>query len=165
MTNLVTPDNLGPEFEASLIALDKISLKIGTGLARQVDGTIVAVMPTVATATMYSEEYFGQSTNGTTSPAGNNRNITMTRTAGGRWTVAFATAHPDGVNYHVSLTAEEQSNLRDTPDMTIVQGSKTANGFSIQITTGDNGGTADSYIDTPFTVSIAAPVTVVTGVS
>ena len=107
---------------------------------------------------LYAEEYFASSANGTTQ--GSTRNATMTRTGVGLWNVALSPAHPDGVDYHVSLTAEEQSANRDTPDITIVQGTKTASGFSLQITTGDNGGAADVYIDTPFTLSIDAPLDV-----
>ena len=60
----------------------------------------------------------------------------------------------------MSFTAEEQQENRDTPDITIVQGSKTATSFMVQITTGDNGGVADVHIDTPFTLAIDAPVSV-----
>lgn len=111
------------------------------------------------TRTIYSEEYFAAS-NGSTMIG--SRNVTMTRTGVGRWDVTITPAHPHGVNYHVSFEAEEQSANRDAPDITIVQGSKTASSFSIQITTGDNGGTADVYIDTPFTLAIDAPVDVIT---
>jgi len=129
------------------------------------DAPAAAPAPLVTTSTVYSEEYFARTANGTTSPAANNRQMTMTRTALGQWDVVLNPAHPDGVNYHASFTAEEQSANRDTPDITIVQGSQTANGFSLQITTGDNGGAVDSYVDTPFTIGIDAPVQVVTGVA
>ena len=117
----------------------------------------------VSTKDVYVEEYFARSEDGQTQSG--NRNATITRTALGRWDVVLATAHPDGVNYHPSLTTEEQSANRDMPDISVVQGSVTANGFSIQITTGDNGGTADGYVDTPWSLGIDSPCTVVTGVS
>ena len=129
------------------------------------DAPTAAPAPLVTTSTVYSEEYFARTADGTTSPAANNRQMTMTRTALGQWDVVLNPAHPDGVDYHASITAEEQSANRDTPDITIVQGSQTANGFSLQITTGDNGGAVDSYVDTPFTIGIDAPVQVVTGVA
>jgi hypothetical protein len=111
-----------------------------------------------ATVTIYHENYFGYSTNGTTQATA--RNMTMTRTSTGQWNVVFATAHPDGARYHPSVTAEEQSNIRDTPLITVVQGSQTANGFRLQIVTGDNGGSADGYVDTPFSVGVCAPISV-----
>lgn len=115
----------------------------------------------VSTATIYSEEFFAKTVNGTTQSG--SRNLKITRTAVGQWSAVLNPAHPDGVDYHPSFTAEEQSANRDTPDITIVQGSQTANGFSFQITTGDNGATADVYVDTPFTIGINAPVSVITG--
>ena len=118
------------------------------------------ITPTLETtsATVYSEEYYASSINGTTQAGG--RAVSMTRTGVGQWDVVLGTAHPDDLEYHVSFTAEEQGVNRDTPDITIVQGSKTATSFMVQITTGDNGGVADVHIDTPFTLAIDAPVNV-----
>lgn len=110
---------------------------------------------------IWSEEYFASSVNGTTQSA--NRNLTIVRTAVGQWSATLNGDHESGTNYHVSFTAEEQSANRDTPDITIVQGSKTNSSFDFQITTGDNGASADGYVDTPFTVGINCPVTVLTG--
>ena len=42
MSSLVTPGNLGPEFDIGNIQAGKIRLKLGAGLAIQPDGTIVA---------------------------------------------------------------------------------------------------------------------------
>ena len=117
----------------------------------------------VTTQDIYVEEYMAKTTDSQVSSA--TRNTTLTRTALGRWDVTFTNPHPDGVEYHPTITAEEQSANRDTPDITVVQGTITANGFSIQITTGDNGGGADVYVDTPFSLGVSAPVTVVTGVT
>ena len=115
---------------------------------------------TTSKRTVYSEEYYAATADGLIQSG--SRNVTMTRTAVGQWDVVMASAHPDGIDYHVSFEAEEQSTNRDAPDLTIVQGSKTASTFMVQVTTGDNGGTADVYIDTPFTLAIDAPVEVVT---
>lgn len=112
-----------------------------------------------ASATIRSEEYFAASADGAAQSA--NRQLTLSRSAVGQWRAVLSPAHPDGIDYHVSFTAEEQGSNRDTPDLTIVQGSKTASGFDFQITTGDNGGVADVYIDTPFTIGIDAPVSVI----
>jgi len=166
--NVVTVPNLGNEFDLGVQEASKITLKLGDNLSKAADGTINASISgsgalSTSSSQIYVEQYFGKSQNGTTQSS--SRNLTMTRTAVGRWTIAFSTAHPDGINYHASITAEEQGNLRDTPDITVVQGSPTANGFNIQITTGDNGGGADAYVDTPFTISIASPISVITSVT
>lgn len=143
----------------------QITLSGGGGTVNILHNHPTPVTPTLnkTTRVIYSEEYFARSLNGLTQLAA--RNATITRTAAGQWTVALATAHPDGVNYHVSLTAEEQSANRDTPDITVVQGTQTATGFQIQITTGDNGTSADAYIDTPWSFGIDAPVTVLEDVT
>lgn len=107
---------------------------------------------------VYHEEYFASSENGTTQ--GGARNMSITRNSTGFWTAILNTPHADGVNYHVSLTAEEQANFRDGMDIHVVQGTKTANGFDFMITAGDNGARADGYVDTPFTLSINAPITI-----
>lgn len=111
--------------------------------------------------TVWSEEYFA-STDGTVQTA--DRQVTMTRTGGGQWTVTLNPPHPSGTDYHVSFVAEEQSVVRDTPDVTIVQGTKTTSGFEFQITTGDNGGNSDTYVDTPVSIGIDAPVEIITAV-
>ena len=126
--------------------------------------------PTVApvtstTSTIYSEQYFGITSDGLTSNAANNRLMNMTRTEVGKWDIVINPPHPNGVNYHPSITAEEEDANKDVPDITVIQGSQTANGFSINITTGDNGAASDTLVDAPFTVGISAPVTVITGVS
>ena len=118
---------------------------------------------TTTTKTIRSEEYFASSVDGLAQAT--NRQIAVSRSAVGQWSAVLSPAHPDGVDYHVSFVAEEQSANRDTPDITIVQGTKTANGFDFQITTGDNGGVADVYIDTPFTIGIDSPVDVIVSAS
>lgn len=134
---------------------------IGAGL-QVVAGELRAIVG-ATTQTIYQDAYFGRSANGTTSSS--TRGLTLTRTAVGRWTVVFTTAHPDGAEYNPSFTAEEQAANRDTPYITVVQGTQNAGGFQLQIVTGDNGATADAYVDTPFSLSVSSPITVVTGVS
>lgn len=119
-------------------------------------GLLATIVP------IYHENYAAGTADGLTQSW--NRNLFLTRTAVGQWNVTLLGAHPDGANYHVTITAEEQAGDRDTPDITIVQGTKTAAGFQIQITTGDNGGGADAYVDTPFTIGISSPRNVVTSV-
>lgn len=113
-----------------------------------------------STQKVWVEEYYASSNDGLSQSS--SRNMKIARSDVGQWEAGFSPAHPEGIEYHVSFTAEEQSNLRDTPDITIVQGSKSSSGFKFQITTGDNGGTEDVYIDTPFTIGIDSPVEVVT---
>lgn len=162
---VVTGPNLGDEFDQGNIAPNEIRIKTGAGLVRAADGTISATGAgtlAVTTQEIYHEFAAGGSTNGL--QAGSwGRNATLTRTGAGRWTVALTTPHPDGNEYNISATTEEQSNLRDTPDITVVQGSKTANGFQFQITTGDNGGGADTLVDSSFSFGVAYPLTVLTG--
>ena len=109
--------------------------------------------------TIYVEEFAGGSSDGQQSGAWV-RNATVSRTAGGRWTVTFATPHPDGVNYNPSFSWEESGTARDNPKIGIVQGTKTANGFNVMITVDDNGGTADPYSDQPWSFGVTAPITV-----
>lgn len=120
------------------------------------DGDLVEIAP----VQVYVETFAGGSDDGTTQ--GWTRNSTVVRTVAGRWTVTFATPHPDGTDYHVTATAEESAADRDTPDITMVQGSKSSTGFQIQITTGDNGPGADVLVDSPWTFGVCAPVAVPT---
>lgn len=145
----ITIENCSTPYKSCPIEIECEEL-LACGFATQITNT---------SRVIYSEEYFVY-TNGTATTG--SRNITATRTGAGSWTITLSPAHPDGTNYHISTTTEEEGNLRDTPDITVVQGTKTATGFNIQITTGDNGGTADVLVDAPFTIGIDAPVTVIT---
>jgi hypothetical protein len=131
-------------------------------MARNKTSFTPAAALTSTTVEIYSEEYFAKTLNGTTQSS--SRNMTITRTAVGRWTVSLAIAHPEGINYHPSVQVEEQSANRDGIFAHIVQGSLTATGFNLELYTGDNGGTEDVYVDTPFTIGIDSPVTVIANV-
>lgn len=93
------------------------------------------------------------------------RNCTITNTALGRYTITFASAHPDGENYEVVYGCEEPSNTRDVPKASTVAGSRTANGFEIQVTVDDNGGSADSYSNDTFSFAVKTTITIVESVS
>lgn len=117
----------------------------------------------VTSATVRTVAFDGRSADGVVETYA--RDATMTRTGVGLWQVRFAAPHPDGANYAPWLTSEEQGTLRDTPDVTIVQGTQNANGFDVQINTGDNGATADILVDAPWSWGVAAPTSVVTNVT
>ncbi len=121
----------------------------------------VALTDLLVSKQVYVGTYAARSANGATQSF--SRDATITRTAQGRWRVVFAADHPDGVDYHPSLSVEEQADNRDGVDIQIVQGSQTENGFEVMLTTGDNGGSADTYVDAPWSFEVTAPVTVVTG--
>lgn len=110
--------------------------------------------------TIYSQEYFSKSSDGLVEIATGSRNLQMVRTNVGRWTITLTTPHPDGAIYHPIFSVEEQSNLLDTPFITVVQGSITSTSFDIQITADVNTGTTDAYVDTPFMISINSPTQV-----
>ena len=113
---------------------------------------------------IYSEEYFARSANGTTQSSA--RNMTVTQNANNTWTATLTPPHPDGVNYHPSITPEEQFANRDGVIAQVVQGTLTASGFDFMLITGDNGGSQDLVVtNTPYTVSIDAPVTVIESIN
>ena len=107
--------------------------------------------------TIYEEFYAGGSDDGRSQTWG--RNVRMSRNAVGQWTVRFGSPHPDGTDYAIDFSVEEGT-ARDSVLLQVVQGSMTANGFDIFLATGDNGGTTDSFVDTPFTISVDAPIEV-----
>lgn len=86
-----------------------------------------------------------------------NRNATTTIDAAGLATVVFDMPHPDGVEYHIDIEASEPIGTRDNPKETVVEGSKTANGFQLMLTVDDNGGTADPFSTQPFSWSVSKP--------
>ncbi len=103
----------------------------------------------------------------TTSSGTNSFNInsSVSRTATGRFSVSFTTAHPNGSDYDIALGVEEDSTNRDGRIIQVVEGSQTANGFDIMILVGDNGGTADTYVDETWFFNVSATKEVVTDVS
>ena len=134
---------------------DDQQLKISGGTIAIEDGNSV----TFPVETIYVETFAAGSANGTTQAWA--RDATITRFGTGHWRVAFGFAHPDGVDYAVSIVTEEGT-LRDTPLWYVDEGTKTANGFDLSIVTGDNGRAADIFVDAPFTFSVAAPIDVLT---
>lgn len=130
-------------------------------IAKLVEWCIVNPWPTYDESTIYEERFAGGSVDGTAGTAWG-RNSTVTRISAGRWRVTFAAAHPDGVEYHVSVGAEEPANTRDNPKKTVEQGTKSANGFVLMLTVDDNGTAADPYSDQPWSYGVTAPALVVT---
>ena len=162
MSALVTPGNLGNEFDVGGQTANKINLKLGAGITKNAAGELVATIAATQ-QTIRHERFSGGSANGTTTAW--QRECTVARISAGRWQVTFAAAHPDGINYHVSFGAEEPVATRDNPKKTIEQGSKTSTGFIVMLTTDDNGAGADVYTDQPWSFGVAAPVTVITAVA
>lgn len=112
------------------------------------------------TAEIYTEKFAGASSDGITQQFA--RNSTMTLTATGRWDVVFNTPHSDGDEYHVSITSSEPINTRDSPYIHVVEGTKSANGFSVYIATGDNGAGADVLANHPWSFGVRDEITVLT---
>lgn len=53
--------------------------------------------------------------------------------------------HPQGKDYSVTFGPHEDGAARDVAKVSLVQGSKTAAGFRVQVTVDDNGGNADDF--------------------
>lgn len=90
---------------------------------------------------------------------------TVTNTALGRWTVSFNSPHPAGADYPIAFGQRESGVARDVPKVSVVDGTQTANGFNVQVTTDDNGGAADSYSNDSWYFIVMAQKTIVTSVS
>ncbi|PKG50663.1 collagen-like protein, partial [Olleya sp. 1-3] len=93
-----------------------------------------------------------------------NINSSVTRTATGRYTVAFTTPHPNGANYDIALGVQEDDVNRDSRLASVVTGTQTANGFQVMIATGDNGTTADILVDEVWYFNTSATKEVITDV-
>ena len=91
------------------------------------------------------------------------RNASITRTNTGQYTVTFGTPHPDGANYEVIFGQDEDAN-RDVPKVSVVENTKTANGFDLVVTGDDNGGAADFYMDEPFSFEVLTEKLLVTDI-
>lgn len=94
-----------------------------------------------------------------------NINSSVTNTANGRYTVTFDTPHPNGANYSIVLGVEEDTGNRDGRIIQVVDNSQTANGFQVMILTGDNGTTADGFVEENWSFQVAATLSVVTNVT
>ena len=159
--DLVSGGNLGSEFNIDTVN-QEIVLRLGNRLSKDAGGNInVTVGLQTTTQTVSVGHASGSQANGTTIQA---RRCTITRTAQGRYTVAFAAAHPDGANYEVVFGQEEPGNTRDVPKVSVVTGSRTANGFDLQVTIDDNGGGADNYQDDTFSFEVLRDLSVLTDV-
>lgn len=90
-------------------------------------------------------------------------NSTVTRVGVGRYNIAFGQSHPNGINYAVTFGVEEEAN-RDVVKASLVEGTRTANGFQMITTYDDNGGAADVLIDEPFSFMVAIDQKIVTDV-
>jgi hypothetical protein len=93
-----------------------------------------------------------------------NINSSVSRTATGRYTVTLSSAHPNGVNYDITLGVQEDTGNRDGRIIQVVAGSQTATGFQVMILTGDNGGTADGIVDENWYFSVSDTKEVVTDI-
>lgn len=158
----------GNTVDLSGIDTDDQTLSTTTDADGNINGIVISdgntTPVTVVTDRIFHEKYFLRSANATTVTA--SRNASAVRTGVGQWTITLSSAHSNGVNFHPSFTAEEQGANRDTPDITIVQGTQNnSTTFDIQITTGDNGGVEDVFVDTPWSMGISDAITVVTAVT
>ena len=137
-----------------LVANDDGSLTYTDEAGVEHDIQVVAdVVETVAV--IYEEFYAGGSDDGTTQAWG--RNLRMERIANGRWNVVFGSSHPDGTDYAANILTQEGLAQSDSVLAWIIEGTKTEDGFTIQLATGDNGGTPDVGVNNAFTVSVNAP--------
>ena len=132
------------------------------------DGWIVAArptphpIPTLVTETISVIHAEGRTKNALVQFYG--VNAKMKRQAVGQWAVSFGSPHPLSDKYAIIASSEEQGKLRDLPSVTIVQGSISSGGFKVQITTGDNSSTADTYVDTPWSFAVTGSKKVVVDV-
>ena len=104
---------------------------------------------------------YGQQNLNTT---GDTFNSSIARTAVGQYSVTFGQAHPNGTDYAITFGQEEEA-ARDVAKVSVVEGTRTANGFDLIVTVDDNGGSADIYVDEPFSFKIAIDQTVVTEIT
>ena len=144
--NVVTLENLGSGFDIGVTEAGKISIQLS-----------------LDSETIYSEQFAGGD-NGVNGSAIWARNSTVTRTGEGLYTVVFDSSHPDGINYHVSLSGSEDVANRDNPKVTLVYPTKTANGFDLMVTVDDNGTGADPLEDNGWSYGVDSPLTVITNV-
>ena len=159
MSQLVTPGNLDNEFDVGGITPSKISLKLGAGLVKAPDGTISVVLGTQSDTRLMGFAGGYVQEDGTALYAFES---TTSRTAAGRYTVAFDNPHPNGANYSINLTLQSDEPNRD--QRKIGYTNKTDNGFDVVITIDDNGGTADGYVDERFDYTVFHEYQFLTGI-
>lgn len=94
-----------------------------------------------------------------------NINSSVTRTGTGRYSVTFTAAHPNGANYDVVFGTEESGTVRDTNDVSLVEGTRTATGFDVYVSTGDNGATADVLRDAGWSFQVSDTKEVITNIT
>ncbi len=94
-----------------------------------------------------------------------NINCSVARLGLGRYRVTFATPHPNGANYDVVLSTDENGTNRDGNLPHVVEGTRTATSFDIYIGTGDNGTTADVLIDENWSFQVSDTMEVITDIS
>lgn len=139
MSEVVTPTNLGPEFDLGAIQAGKVRLKIGAGLAIQPDGTIVATGSTPGAEPAW----------GSVAADGTATNISQSsavRLAVGRYQITLDNARPNN-DYPIVLGMEDTA-ARD--DISVYYINRTTTTFQVQITEQDNGGAAGTYRDRAF---------------
>lgn len=157
---LVTTPNLGTEFEVGTNEPDRITLRLGAGLNKNLAGEIVVTL-----ATTTQDIVVGHASglvDGTT--VIQSRFCTIVNTGVGQYTATFLNAHPDGNAYEVVFGVEEDID-RDVPKPSVVEGSKTANSFDFRTTVDDNGGAADAFNTEPVSFEVLRTLTVITGVT
>ncbi len=96
---------------------------------------------------------------------GYNINVTdasITRTDPGRYSVLFTSPHPNGYYYDITFGYKGNTD-RDGRNIQVLN--QDADGFTIEITTGDNGGTADTYVDSTWYFNVTSTKEVITNVS
>ena len=92
----------------------------------------------------------------------NVNNSSISRTGTGRYSVTFLTNHPNGQYYDITF-GYKGDNQRD--GRIIQVRNQTANGFTIEVLTGDNSTTADILVNSVWYFSVSSTKEVVTGVS
>jgi len=169
-TQVVTPANLGDEFNQGGEISDKITLRIGDGLAKAPDGTInVQLTATLVTVDKtFAEghvENTGTNLNVSTdvqTPYLLGATVTPTGTANDdrQYEIRFTNPHPDGANYVPVVVPQSNEPNGDEAKVSVVQGSINANGFDVITTVDDNGGTEDPQVFLNFLFRVVEKVNV-----
>ena len=89
-------------------------------------------------------------------------NMSIVRTAVGRYTVTLTPPHPNN-EYTVVMSTEDDVN-RDGPLTHIVEGSMNSAGFDLYVALHDNGQNANPFFDFPLHVAVFHTINTVTDV-